>query len=534
MSCLARIAVILAAVWFLPGCKDDKARDAGSLQRLSRLQDEVARQRVQIEKSTTEVTRLRTDLARRDEWLAASSRDGDQQRKKIEHLQRTLELLRLGLADARRKLAQQDPGHPPDAAPAVAAEVATKPAESTVPPLAEAVAKPAAPTSPPPTETAAKPTEPAVPPPAETAATPAAPTSPPSAETAATPAAEPAAKPAEAPAPKPAVNVDEAVPRAVVLIEGDRSSGTGFLVNQAGHVFLYTAAHVLSGNDRLVVKMNDGAVLRKFGGLAAAEGADLVRLEVLDAVKDTDTLALAESISDVTIGTPIIAWGNGGGAGVVAREQGKVLGFSADSLEVDAAIIQGNSGGPVVRATDGKVLGVVTHLTAGRGDVWAAGTRHAQVRRFACRLDREWQWKGLPVTTFLQDAKRLEGFDRITRLSFAMAALEPSDAGLRLDLRLPNGVTAAKIIEENGDAHLVKDLLDLNKRLGEKKTKTSGTDWHRQLRGIIDGCLAECGQTATNLTPERMAWFHRHDAELSLQWRKNAVTLLRERSDSLR
>lgn len=330
------------------------------------------------------------------------------------------------------------------------------------------------------------------------------------------------------------LDLDEVIPRAVVLVEGDRGSGTGFLVAQEGKVYLYTAAHVLSGNERLTVKMNDGAVLRRFTGLEAAEGGDLVRLGVLDEVKEPVPLPLVPHGAEVPVGTAIIAWGNGGGNGVVAREDGKVLGTSDESVEVDAQIIQGNSGGPVVLASDGKVLGVVTHLTAGREDIWAAGTRHAQVRRFACRLDREWQWKSLPVTAFLQDAKRIEAFDRVTRLGMAVASLEPTLTGFRLDVNMPGGATIAKIIEENGDSRIVRQVGELNKRLGEKRNKTNELEAKKSLRGIIDECLSECGRTDTTLVPERMAWFHRRDAKMSLEWRAKAVANLRQRSESLR
>ncbi len=77
-----------------------------------------------------------------------------------------------------------------------------------------------------------------------------------------------------------------------------------------------------------------------------------MRLEILEEVKDF--LELVPPDYQLQINTPIAALGNGGGNGVVSVEKGKILGTSGDSLEVDAGIIQGNSGGPVVERRPAK------------------------------------------------------------------------------------------------------------------------------------------------------------------------------------
>ena len=145
--------------------------------------------------------------------------------------------------------------------------------------------------------------------------------------------------------------INPGISNAVLIIEGDQSVGTGFIASADGKKYLYTAAHVFSGNSKLTIKNTTGFTFKKFGPLEAAEGADLIRMEILDEVKDC--LEIAPVDAAIRINTEIAALGNGGGTGVIAVEKGRILGTSADSLEVSAGIIQGNSGGPVVEVESG-------------------------------------------------------------------------------------------------------------------------------------------------------------------------------------
>ncbi|RYD47149.1 MAG: hypothetical protein EOP83_28500, partial [Verrucomicrobiaceae bacterium] len=130
-----------------------------------------------------------------------------------------------------------------------------------------------------------------------------------------------AAKAAEdTPKPSIAKPVDSAVAEAIAVIEGDKGTGTGFFCRDGEQTYLYSAAHVLSGNSRLKVKLRDGTLIRKFGALEAAEGADLIRLPVGEPVPKVLEIAAASGVSKV--GTPVLASGNAGGAGTVGFEEG--------------------------------------------------------------------------------------------------------------------------------------------------------------------------------------------------------------------
>lgn len=350
-------------------------------------------------------------------------------------------------------------------------------------------------------------------------------------------AAQVASAPAELPAGPSKLfesdgRINPAISNAVLIIAGDQSVGTGFTVSTDGKKYLYTAAHVFSGNNKLTIKNAAGVTFRKFGVLEAAEGADLIRMEILEEVPDF--LEIAPQDAAVRINTPIAALGNGGGTGVVAVEKGKILGTSADSLEVSAGIIQGNSGGPVVDSASGRVLGLVTHLTNERKDIWAEGTRQGEVRRFACRVDRSWTWKPMKVGSFLADAKALAEFDELTRIGFAIAQLQPLTTGLRLNQNVSEGVTAIEILDRNRENELVRTLIKMNNDLGARKSNLSEAELRKKFTSLIGQILSQEKRSSEAFKPQNFAWFHRNISKVSVEARAECIKALTEDLDNLR
>ncbi len=90
--------------------------------------------------------------------------------------------------------------------------------------------------------------------------------------------------------------VSPRISNAVLIIEGDLSVGTGFIVAAGGKKYANTAAHVFSGNSKLTIRNASGTGFKKFGNLEGAEGADLVRLEILGEVKDFLELVPPDSL----------------------------------------------------------------------------------------------------------------------------------------------------------------------------------------------------------------------------------------------
>jgi S1-C subfamily serine protease len=295
-----------------------------------------------------------------------------------------------------------------------------------------------------------------------------------------------------------AVQQDSAVVQAIAVIEGDRSNGTGFFCRSEGKVYLYTAAHVLSGNSRLQVKLRDGTVVRKFGALEAAEGGDLIRLMVMEDVPEA--LEIAPETGEAKVGDLILASGNAGGGGTVGFEHGKIVGVGPESIEIDAEVIQGNSGGPILDGKSGRALGVVTHLTVERKDLWAKGTRFSGVRRFGCRLDRHWEWKPMTVDAFLKEGRSLLAIQEQSELM--LAALQPAEWNSEVFRRLSSNPLAR-------DIHALEGWMDEQKQGGQR---FSEIDRKKRLRGTLESALHRSRSQMEGFRSEGFTWFHRESA----------------------
>ena len=326
--------------------------------------------------------------------------------------------------------------------------------------------------------------------------------------------------------------VSRRITRSVLIIEGDKGVGTGFVVATEGKKYLYTAAHVFSGNSKFTIRNAAGTEFKKFGDLQAAEGADLIRLEMLD--DPADFLTLAAPDRELAINTEIAALGNGGGNGVISVELGKILGTSGNILEVDAQIIQGNSGGPVVERASGNVVGEVTHLTDARKDVWSEGTRQGEIRRFACRLNKEWKWMTQKTGVFVADGKTLAEFDDYTRLCFAIAQLKPLESGMRLTTEVGGDMTAAAIFEQNKNNDIVKSLITMNNELAARKTSLSDAELIKKFRSLLGQAEARATRSNEALKPQNFAWFHRNRAKVSVAARVECIAALKQRIDNLK
>ena len=160
-----------------------------------------------------------------------------------------------------------------------------------------------------------------------------------------------------------------AAPAVVAVTAGDRT-GSGFLVDDAGHIV--TNAHVV-GSDREVQVAIGG---RRIG--ASVRGVepsvDVAVLTLGAPAGDSAPLAFAEG--DLRVGDPVVAIGAPFGlqgslsTGVVSglrRQIDSPNGFAITGvIQTDAALNPGNSGGPLLDLS-GRVVGVATQIATEGG-----------------------------------------------------------------------------------------------------------------------------------------------------------------------
>ncbi|WP_309387649.1 S1 family peptidase [Cerasicoccus frondis] len=193
---------------------------------------------------------------------------------------------------------------------------------------------------------------------------------------------------------------------AVCLIECKESTGTGFIGEQDGHIYVFTNLHVISKPEDLRILANDQQL--KPLGFEVAQSRDLARI-LIDQTAELPALAFS---SDIELNDPIFVYGNSDGAGVVTEITGVVNGVGFDRVETTAQFVTGNSGSPLVNE-DGAVVGVATFaMQFDNAMDWARqNSRFNEARFFAYKVDSNVKWVPvhqdalLKMNSFVSDAE---------------------------------------------------------------------------------------------------------------------------------
>jgi serine protease Do len=148
----------------------------------------------------------------------------------------------------------------------------------------------------------------------------------------------------------------------------ERGLGTGFIIDKEGYII--TNNHVAEGADDITVTLSDNKEYKaKVVGLDSMTDLALIKI---DNVKDLTPLTLGDS-DKMEVGDWVIAIGNPFGfghtvtAGIVSGKYRKTgVASYEDYLQTDAAINQGNSGGPLIN-TRGEVIGINSNIYSESG-----------------------------------------------------------------------------------------------------------------------------------------------------------------------
>jgi serine protease Do len=161
----------------------------------------------------------------------------------------------------------------------------------------------------------------------------------------------------------------------VMTREGVRHSrakgiGTGVIISADGLVL--TAAHVVGGADKIRVMLKDERK-RTARVIASIGSADLALIQIEDAPKDLPFIPLGDS-DKIEIGEQVFVIGTPYGLDhtltvgyLSGRRIMKNTPFGdIEFLQTDAAINQGNSGGPLFNRK-GELIGIVSHMKSRSG-----------------------------------------------------------------------------------------------------------------------------------------------------------------------
>ena len=188
--------------------------------------------------------------------------------------------------------------------------------------------------------------------------------------------------------------------------------GSGFLIDDEGHVM--TAAHVVQTADLVEVEFVGGA--RVTASVIASDPVKDVALLKLDKLPERiRPVKLADS-DEVSIGEEVFIIGAPYGlshtltVGHISARHGNDGGYmgaiQAETFQTDAAINQGNSGGPMFNRR-GEVIGIVSHIRSQSGGSEGLGFAVTSNAAVDALLEHPMSWSGMTgilLTGALADA----------------------------------------------------------------------------------------------------------------------------------
>ena len=172
-----------------------------------------------------------------------------------------------------------------------------------------------------------------------------------------------------------------------VTISTLTGAGSGFFLEQSGKLVVITCRHVVEHSPFLRITDMNGREHNATNVLLSTL-RDIALLQIEGDLNDVLPLKTIDGAKDLIFDMDLSCYGDSEGKGVIVKSKGRLLGIGPESIETDAAIVPGNSGGPIVAPDTDKVIAVASYLTKTRSNQWNEGTRFEDaVRRFGIRID---------------------------------------------------------------------------------------------------------------------------------------------------
>ena len=189
--------------------------------------------------------------------------------------------------------------------------------------------------------------------------------------------------------------------------------GTGFIISKTGEIL--TASHVVQTADEMTVELKDGRIYAA-QVTSSVDYADLALIKLLSPPADLKPVKLGES-SKATLGEKLIVIGTPFGieqtltVGYLSAKRTNDSPFSEAKIEVlqsDAAINQGNSGGPVFNLK-GEAIGIVSSILSTSGGNQGIGFAISIDTAKELLLNRPAFWTGLSYVPLRGELARALG-----------------------------------------------------------------------------------------------------------------------------
>ena len=307
--------------------------------------------------------------------------------------------------------------------------------------------------------------------------------------------------------------------RFLVIVEGDKGVGSGFVAKTQNEVCLFTNSHVLSGNTKLQARLLTGQAL-SLGALAVAEKYDISRFSQTTSNEGMEILENLDS--ELNIGDEVIVLGNSLGSGVVTELKGKVTGIGPELIEVDAKFVSGNSGSPIIQVKTMKLIGIATFSEMRSMESFGKDSKFNKVeRRFAYRLDNVPRWHTTTWLKFARESSVLNALNERTEDIWALAndianegKITDWNRHLRKGSQIRLSISQWQSALGKGDASSAAQLVSEKKRM-------------------IEGVLMSLRSDLGFIKSDQFTGYNREELAKALKYRQILTEYFRSLSDQL-
>ncbi len=186
-------------------------------------------------------------------------------------------------------------------------------------------------------------------------------------------------------------DVNSELTKSILIINGERGTGTGFLTSFKGKKVAITNRHVVDKeyNFSILDFKNNKIEYSQVAIAMPYYESDLVMFLLKDQEKeDYNLLKLSDmSLTNVMIGAEIMNYGNNQGSGVLSKEKGTILAIGPKWVETNLKNVKGSSGSPIILKKSNEVVAVETLAIKEKLNWITKGTRYYEKRNFGLRVD---------------------------------------------------------------------------------------------------------------------------------------------------
>jgi len=307
--------------------------------------------------------------------------------------------------------------------------------------------------------------------------------------------------------------------RFLVVVEGDKAVGSGFIARTRDGACLFTNSHVLSGNTKLQTRLLTGQQL-SIGALSVAEKYDISKFTQITA---EDGMEILDNLdSELKIGDEVIVLGNSLGSGVVTELQGKVTGIGPELIEVDAKFVSGNSGSPIIQVKTKKLIGIATFSEMRSLEGFGKDSKFNKVeRRFAYRLDNVPGWHITTWPKFARESSVLNALNERTEDIWVLAN----------DIASNGKITDWNRHLRKG-SQITLSISQWQRQLG-KSYSSSAAQLVSEKKRLIDGVLMSLRSDLGFIKSDQFTGYNREELAKALNYRQILTDYFKSLSDQI-